>query len=65
MQARHAALIEHSADAIVAVDVDGRIVSWNHAAATLYGYSEREALGQQAETLVPVHRRATARCRRA
>ena len=53
MRARHAALVEHSADAIVAVDREGRITAWNHAATVLYGYTEREALGQVAERLVP------------
>jgi diguanylate cyclase (GGDEF)-like protein/PAS domain S-box-containing protein len=53
VRARHAALVEHSADAIVAVDLEGRITSWNHAATALYGYTEREALGQPAYRLVP------------
>jgi diguanylate cyclase (GGDEF)-like protein/PAS domain S-box-containing protein len=53
MRARHAALVEHSADAIVAVDLDGKVTAWNHAATTLFGYSEREALGQDAARLVP------------
>jgi PAS domain S-box-containing protein len=53
MRARHAALVEHSADAIVAVDRQGLITAWNHAATVLYGFSEREALGQNAEELVP------------
>ena len=52
-RARHAALVEHSADAIVAIDLDGRITAWNHAATVLFGYTEREAIGQSAETLVP------------
>jgi diguanylate cyclase (GGDEF)-like protein/PAS domain S-box-containing protein len=52
-RARHAALVEHSADAIVAVDAEGRITAWNHAATALYGYSEREALGRFAAELVP------------
>jgi diguanylate cyclase (GGDEF)-like protein/PAS domain S-box-containing protein len=53
MQARHAAIVEHSADAIVAVDTAGRITAWNHAATSLYGYTEREAVGQLASELVP------------
>ena len=52
-RARHAALVEHSADAIVAVDAQGRVTAWNHAATVLYGYSEREAIGQIAAELVP------------
>jgi PAS domain S-box-containing protein len=53
VRARHAALVEHSADAIVAVDADGRITAWNHAASSLYGFSEREAVGRIAAELVP------------
>jgi diguanylate cyclase (GGDEF)-like protein/PAS domain S-box-containing protein len=53
MRARHAALVEHSADAIVAVDREGRITAWNHAATALYGFTEREALGEVAADLVP------------
>jgi diguanylate cyclase (GGDEF)-like protein/PAS domain S-box-containing protein len=53
VRARHAALVEHSADAIVAVDLEGRITAWNHAATALYGYSEREAVGRVAEELLP------------
>lgn len=53
MRARHAALVEHSADAIVAVDLEGRITAWNHAASALYGFTEREALGQVGDDLVP------------
>jgi diguanylate cyclase (GGDEF)-like protein/PAS domain S-box-containing protein len=52
-RARHAALVEHSADAIVAVDAEGRVTAWNHAATVLYGYSEREAVGRFAAELVP------------
>ena len=50
MRARHAALVEHSADAIVAVDIDGRITALNPAAGALYGFPEREALGQSPPT---------------
>jgi diguanylate cyclase (GGDEF)-like protein/PAS domain S-box-containing protein len=52
-RARHAALVEHSADAIVAIDRDGRVTAWNHAATVLFGYTEREAIGQSADALLP------------
>jgi PAS domain S-box-containing protein len=45
-QARLAAIVEASGDAIVGHDRDGTITSWNPAAAALYGYSAEEAIGQ-------------------
>lgn len=40
-----AALVEASHDAIVGLDADGRIRSWNPAARAIYGYDAREILG--------------------
>ncbi|MES2966059.1 MAG: PAS domain S-box protein [Bdellovibrionota bacterium] len=41
-----ASIVRSSQAAVVAVDLDGKIVAWNKAAERVYGYSEREALGQ-------------------
>ena len=46
-----AALVESSADAIVGKTLDGTIVSWNQAAARLYGYSAAEAVGRHVSML--------------
>ncbi len=43
---RLAAIIESSDDAIIGRHLDGSIVSWNAGATKLYGYSEKEAIGQ-------------------
>ncbi|MGA9531413.1 MAG: GAF domain-containing protein [Anaerolineales bacterium] len=45
------ALVENSPVAIMTVDLDFRVVSWNPAAEKLFGYSEQEALGQYAHDL--------------
>jgi len=50
---RHAAIVESSGDAIISLDLDGVIKSWNVSAQRMYGYSESEALGKQVEMIVP------------
>jgi PAS domain S-box-containing protein len=50
---RLAAIVEYSNDAIIGVDVDGRIGSWNPGAEHLYGYSPEEAIGQPITITAP------------
>ncbi len=47
-----AAVVEGSADAIVSVDAQRRIRSWNRGAETLFGYGAEEALGEAFERLL-------------
>jgi PAS domain S-box-containing protein len=47
------ALLEAAPDAIVAVDLDGRIVLANGQAERLFGYGRAELVGQPVEMLVP------------
>lgn len=55
---RHlASMIASSNDAILAIDLEMKITSWNAAAERLYGYSEEEAVGQTVLMLVPDERR--------
>jgi PAS domain S-box-containing protein len=49
-----AAVVNSSQDAIYSFTVDGRILSWNGAAETLFGWTEAEMLGQPASLLAPV-----------
>jgi len=46
------AVVEASPDAIVGIDGQGRIVSWNPAAQRIFGYDEAEARGRPLETLI-------------
>ncbi|HEY8001500.1 MAG TPA: EAL domain-containing protein [Solirubrobacterales bacterium] len=39
------ALVDVSADCVIAIDTDGRVVEWNPAAERTFGYSREEALG--------------------
>ena len=50
-QARLAAIIECSDDAIVSFTLEGIVATWNHGAERLYGYSADEMIGQDISIL--------------
>jgi PAS domain S-box-containing protein len=54
---RLAAIVRSTDDAVLALDVDGRITDWNEASEQLYGYSALEAVGQPVSLIVPPARR--------
>ncbi|HTU31088.1 MAG TPA: EAL domain-containing protein [Solirubrobacteraceae bacterium] len=56
-ESRFRSVTESAIDAIFAFNADLRIISWNAAAARLYGYTAAEAIGQSVFTLVPEFRR--------
>lgn len=51
-----AAIVEFHEDAIISKDLAGRILSWNPAAARMFGYTATEALGQSIELIIPPDR---------
>lgn len=51
-----AAIITSSDDAIISKTTAGVITSWNHAAQQMFGYSEKEAIGQLVTMLFPEDR---------
>lgn len=51
--AQLAAVVQSSDDAIVGLALDGRVTSWNDAAALLLGYSADEIMGQSIEKVIP------------
>lgn len=52
-----AAIVQSSEDAIIGQDLEGNILTWNPAAATLFGYPAREAIGKHVSMLVAAERR--------
>jgi PAS domain S-box-containing protein len=51
-----AAIVESSQDAIIAKNLDARIVSWNSGAEAIYGYTADEVIGEPISILVPLGR---------
>ena len=66
-ESRLRAMLEAALDAVVTMDHQGRIIGWNHAAETIFGYRANEVIGtEMADTIVPLslreaHRKGLAR----
>lgn len=46
-------IVEESIDAVVAINFDGDIIFWNHAAGHMFGYTEIEVLGKHMHDILP------------
>jgi len=54
--ARLAAIVEFSDDAIIGKTLDGIVISWNRGAERIFGYTAEEVLGQPVTMLIPPDR---------
>jgi PAS domain S-box-containing protein len=55
-------MLEAALDAVVTMDHEGRVVGWNHAAVTTFGYDTHEVIGREmADIIVPPHLRSAHR----
>jgi PAS domain S-box-containing protein len=53
LRAQLAAIVEQSDDAIIGMDLDAVVTSWNRGAERLYGYTRDEIVGRSAVAIVP------------
>jgi len=56
LSARMTAIVSSSYDAIVTKTLDGTITGWNESAERVFGYSEKEIVGQSIRRLIPPDR---------
>ncbi len=55
LRAQVAALLDSSLDAVVAINADSRITTWNRMAEAIFGWTAAEALGQNMSDMIVPH----------
>lgn len=50
---QYRSIIEHSADAIITLDNENRITSWNKGAEQIFGWNREEITGESVEEIIP------------
>ncbi|WP_204297206.1 PAS domain S-box protein [Actinoplanes campanulatus] len=53
-----ASIVQSSHDAIVTIDLDGRVLSWNPGAEALYGHPPADMIGKPIDEIIPADRQA-------
>ena len=53
-----AAIVENTDAAIVGKNLEGRVLTWNRAAQTVFGWTAEEMIGQSIRRIIPADRRA-------
>jgi PAS domain S-box-containing protein len=48
-----AAIVKNAKDAIIARDLDGKVIAWNDAATELYGWTSAEMIGESIYRIIP------------
>jgi PAS domain S-box-containing protein len=54
---RFRSIFEYAPDAVIILDTKGTILSWNPAAEKIFGYSEADIIGENAERFMPTNKR--------
>jgi len=57
-----AAIVQYSEDAIIGIDNDGTIMSWNKGAENMYGYETEDAIGKPVSILIPKDKSNELKC---